>query len=248
MVVPVSLSASSLCFITSMDSFVSTYFIELDSVCVMVVAVQVKQLKVSHKENLSVCKTLDALVPMRGCLETSIGAAGTAATASAGETPVQANGLTRLALGSAILQAGEHYECALQLVAAQWAVGAALLDCAEKENSKARSAAESLAKMSSVLAALNGIDANGAKCVEAVAGVLPPAAVIAVEAEVVEMYRRAGEQALDGMERLLEAADAMQLRAVWVDNLAPLSGKELKEIFTSLPASSPIYGEVGLLL
>jgi hypothetical protein len=210
-----------------------------DSHCVLMncVSLQLKQLTLPKKETSIATEAVDAIAAVQKCLEvyvstTDEGYAGKEekAQSSTDAVPTSFLGLSRLELGHAILQAGENYKCVVLLAAAQLALTSTLAGATD-------TLAE-LKQLSGDLAALNGIDVNGA---------MPKSsqALSTVDAARRERYVQECGRVLSGVNTLLQALETMQLQSLYPgDDLAPLAGKDLKAVLTGLPQSGPIYQEV----
>jgi hypothetical protein len=202
------------------------------------VSLQLKQLTLPKKETSIATEAVDAIAAVQKCLEvyvstTDEGYAGKEEKAQSftDAVPTSFLGLSRLELGHAILQAGENYKCVVLLAAAQLALTRTLAGATDT--------LVELKQLSGDLAALNGVDVNGAmpKSSQALS--------TAVDAARRERYEQECGRVLSGVNTLLQALETMQLQSLYPGGgLAPLAGNDLKAVLTGLPQSGPIYQEV----
>jgi hypothetical protein len=202
------------------------------------VSLQLKQLTLPKKETSIATEAVDAIAAVQKCLEVYVSTTDEGYTAKEEKAqsctdavPTSFLGVSRLELGHAILQAGENYKCVVLLAAAQLALTRTLAGATDT--------LVELKQLSGDLAALNGIDVNGAvpKSSQALSG--------AVDAARRDRYVQECGRVLSGVNTLLQALETMQLQSLYPgDELAPLAGKDLKAVLTGLPQSGPIYQEV----
>lgn len=159
-----------------------------------------------------------------------------AASSGSESIPLTYCGVERLQLGILLRRAGEHYQLVMLLAAAQ------ILQCRLAQRVRVGSgqggrnalSAADWTGLCSQLAQLNAIQpCDGAT----------PSPDAAVEA----VYRQEARTVLAGLEVLVQAMEAMQLKTVWAEQ-PPFSGTDLQREFPVLPKTGPIFGEVDFIL